>query len=122
VRGGALESPSSSPSPTKTRPWEVPRARESQIRKRGTTPRAPGMGRPLRPRRQFPVWHLCRTGSPTSKSSNALRKTHLSPSSTAPKITIMPSTTSAKPARTSRSPGSPSTTPGVLLSLASNAT
>jgi hypothetical protein len=30
--------------------------------------------------------------------------------------------TSAKLARTSRSPGSPSTTPGALLSLASNAT
>jgi hypothetical protein len=38
VRGGALESPSSSPSPMKTRPREEPRARGSQIRRRGDVP------------------------------------------------------------------------------------
>jgi hypothetical protein len=38
VRGGVLKSPSSSPSPTKTQPWEEPRARESQIRWWGTVP------------------------------------------------------------------------------------
>jgi hypothetical protein len=43
--------PSSSPSPTKTRPREEPRARENQIRRRGTAPRASEMGRPPRPRR-----------------------------------------------------------------------
>jgi hypothetical protein len=48
VRGGALESPSSSLSPTKTRPREGPRAREIQIRRRGI---APEMGRSTRPRR-----------------------------------------------------------------------
>jgi hypothetical protein len=45
-----------------------------------------------------------------------LQKTHASLSSAATKITTAPSTTSAKLARTSRSPGSLSTTPGALLS------
>jgi hypothetical protein len=72
VRGGALESLSSSPSPTKTRPREEPRARENQIRRRGAAPQAPEMGRPPRPRRWLPTPHLRRTGSPAAKSSNAL--------------------------------------------------
>jgi hypothetical protein len=38
VRGGTLESLSSSPSPMKTRPREEPRARETQIRRRGEAP------------------------------------------------------------------------------------
>jgi hypothetical protein len=58
VRGGVLELPSLSPSPTKTRPWEEARAQENQIRRRGTAPQAPEMGRPLRARRWF-----CRTAS-----------------------------------------------------------
>jgi hypothetical protein len=51
VRGGTLESPSLSPSLTKTRPREEPRVRENQIRRQGAAPRAPEMGRPPRPRR-----------------------------------------------------------------------
>jgi hypothetical protein len=46
----------------------------------------------------------------------------LSPLSTTVKIMTAPSMTSVKLARTSRSPGTLSTTPGALLSLASNAT
>jgi hypothetical protein len=79
VRGGALESPSSLPSPTKTRPRKEPRTRENQIRQRGALPWAPEMGRPPRPRRWLPAPHLHRVGSPAAKSSNALRKTHASP-------------------------------------------
>jgi hypothetical protein len=108
VRGGALESPSSSPSPTKTRPREEPRARENQIWWRGAAPRAPEMGRPPRPRKWLPALHPCRAGSPAVKLSNALRKTHASPLSAAVKIMTAPSTTSAKLARTSRPPGTPS--------------
>jgi hypothetical protein len=118
VRGGALESPSSSPSPMKTRPREEPRAQGNQIRRWGAAPRAPEMGRLPRPRRWHPMPHLCRAGSPAAKSSNALRKTHASPLSAAAKIMTAPSTTSAKLARTSRPPGTLSTTPGALHSLA----
>jgi hypothetical protein len=93
VRGGALESPSSSPSPTKTRPREEPRARETQIQWRGIMLRASEMGRPTRPRRWLLALHLRRVGSPAAKSSIALQKTHASPSSAVGKIMTVPSTT-----------------------------
>jgi hypothetical protein len=87
----------------------------------GTAPRAPEMGRPPRPRKWFPVPHLRRAGSPAAKSFNALRKTHASPLSAVAKIMTAPSTTSARLARMSGPPVTLSTTPGVLLSLASSA-
>jgi hypothetical protein len=121
VRGGALESPSASPSPMKTWPREEPKARGNQIRRRGAAPWVPEMGRPPRLRRWHPAPHLRRAGNPAAKSSNALRKTHASPLSTAAKIMTEPSTTLMKLARTSRPPGTLSTTPGALLSHASNA-
>jgi hypothetical protein len=50
-RGGTLESLSSSPSPTKTRPWGILRVQECQIRRWGLVPRAPGTAKLLQPRR-----------------------------------------------------------------------
>jgi hypothetical protein len=87
----------------------------------GRLPRAPEMGRPPRPRRWLPALHLRCVGSPAAKSSNALWKTHASPLSAAAKIMTVPSTTSTKLEKTSRPLGTLSTTPGALLSLASNA-
>jgi hypothetical protein len=58
---------------------------ENQIRRRGITPWALEMVKPLGPRRQFPMRHLHSVESPAARSSNAVQKTHASPSSAAEK-------------------------------------
>jgi hypothetical protein len=72
------------------------------------------MGGPPRSRRWFPALHLRRAGSPAAKSSNALQKTHASPSSAAAKNHDRAIDDIGKAGKNVRTPDDPIYNPGCL--------